>query len=196
MKPMVSNQLLLGMLQAVKQISGANYPRLLEQAGLSRYLTALPPPNNDPACTAEEYSRLPAVVYVMLGEALARLFLRNAGTNLAEQAGSLPDIQAQATVLQHLPPDVALRSFVTGMAHATSRTWAPAIASEDATAWYIAVAPCPVCLGIRGTSAPLCASTEALFLGLARKMLDRRTRVVEIECIAAGGTCCKFAFYK
>src|SRR3954449_306008 len=92
----VSNAILRGMLQAVKRTSGRNYPQLLEQAGMARYLTTLPPANDNPACSAEEYSRLPAIVYAMLGENLTRMFLRNAGTNLAARAVAHPGIGAIA----------------------------------------------------------------------------------------------------
>src|SRR5690349_1925812 len=108
----VSNAILRGMLQAVKRTSGRDYPRLLEQAGMTRYLTTLPPANDNPACSAEEYSRLPAVVYGMLGEGLTRLFLRNAGANLATRAVAHPGIKALAAGLEYLPPVEQLHRFV------------------------------------------------------------------------------------
>ena len=48
----VSNNLLRITLQSVRKISGPQYPMLLEQAGLSRYLHELPPADDRPGLPA------------------------------------------------------------------------------------------------------------------------------------------------
>src|SRR5579859_6817881 len=84
----IGSSLLRGTLQAVKRASGPQYATLLAQAGMLRYLETLPPPDDSPSCTAEEYSRLPAAVFAMLGEPLTRSFLRNLGTRGAHRRGA------------------------------------------------------------------------------------------------------------
>lgn len=192
----VSNGLLRVNLQAIKRISGANYPRLLEQAGLQRYATDLPPVDDNPACTADEYSRLPAGVFAMLGEPLTRLFLRNAGTAMVERTLLDPRMAALAQHIAGLPPEARLGTFISHLARIVDRTWAPTASAEDAEAYYIITTNCSTCRRLRNLTAPVCATSEALYAGQAHSVLGRRIHVAEVECLATGGAACRFAFYK
>src|SRR5438105_3072107 len=145
----ISNSLLRVNLQAIKRISGTNYVRLLEQAGLQRFATDLPPVDDGPACTADEYSRLPAAVFAMLGEPLTRLFLRNAGTTMVERTMMDPRLAALAQRIAALPPEERLGWFVTHLARIVDRTWAPTATAEDPTAYYIVTTGCPICRHLR-----------------------------------------------
>jgi divinyl protochlorophyllide a 8-vinyl-reductase len=51
---------------------------------------------------------------------------------------------------------------------------------------------CPLCRGERASS-PCCHYYAATFERLFRELIDADARVVETECIAAGGTACRFS---
>jgi len=192
----VAGTVLRATLQATRRASGAQYPQLLEQAGLSRYLHTLPPLNEAPACTAVEFSRLPAGVYAMLGEPLTRLFLRNIGALAVPRTLQDPGIQALQANLAALPPEARLAPLVRSIGQIVTRTWAPTTLTEDASAWYLSVGECPTCLSLPPVSAPICANSEAFYAGFASRLMARRMRVVEVVCRATGGPTCTFAFYK
>jgi bacteriochlorophyll 4-vinyl reductase len=183
-------------IQALQKTSGRQFESLLTAAGLERYAHTLPPADWSPAATADELVRLNRTVYAMLGEQLTRLFHRNCGEAI------VPGVLASAwgaqarTVLPTLPPDQRLAWFVRAAASMAERGWGHHTLTEDAIAWYLTAAFCPTCVGITGVSAPLCAQSPALFAGLAREVLGRRVRVVEVECVALGHSACKYAFYK
>ncbi len=192
----IANSLLRAHLQTVKRISGTTYPLLLQQAGLERYLTQLPPLDEEPACSAEEYSRLPAAVLAMLGEPLTRRFLRNAGAALVERALRNPAMAAMAAHLSALPAETRLGWFVPQIARMADHTWATTVTAEDAAAYYLITYDCPTCRRLYDLSAPMCGTSSAFYSGIAAALLGRPVRVVEVECRATGSTVCRFAFYK
>ena len=130
----VANSVTRTTLQAIKTVSGRNYERIVQQAGLARYLDRLPPADDNPGCTAEEYSGIPAAVYAMLDEALTRLFLRNTGTAAAERIMRDPRVQALYPAGSAVPAEQKLDWFVHVWAPLVERTWSRTVLSEDATA--------------------------------------------------------------
>ncbi len=193
---MITANVMRVFIQALQKTSGRNFEPLLTAAGLNRYAHALPPEDWSPAATAEELVRLNRTVYTMLGEPLTRLFHRNCGEAI------IPGVLASAwgeqarAALAALPSDQKLAWLVGAAARMAERGWGHHTISEDATAWYLTAQLCPTCVGIQGVSAPICAQTPTLFAGLAKELLGRRVRVVEVECVALGHPHCKYAFYK
>src|SRR5579859_1073378 len=130
----IGSSLLRGTLQAVKRASGPQYATLLAQAGMLRYLETLPPPDDSPSCTAEEYSRLPAAVFAMLGEPLTRLFLRNLGTLGAARIAGVPQMAAWTAAARALPPEERTAWYVRWVAATNEQIWTHSPITEDATA--------------------------------------------------------------
>jgi hypothetical protein len=192
----IGSNLLRGTLQAVKRASGPQYAQILEQAGMLRYLDTLPPPDESPSVTPEEYSRLPAAVFSMLGEHLTRLFLRNLGTLGATRMQQGPLVPKWAAQAAGVPPDQRLAWFVQWAAATNERIWTHSPVTEDADAWYITMDVCANCLGIHNVSEPICANSTYLYMGLAEPIIGQKVRVTEVECAAMGAPHCKFAFYK
>lgn len=183
-------------IQALQKTSGRNFEPLLTAAGLSRFIHALPPDDWSPAATADELVRLNLTVYAMLGEHLTRLFHRNCGEAIVPGVLASPWGEQNRAALGALPPDQQLAGFVRAAGAMAERGWGHHAISEDATAWYLIPEHCATCVGIQGVSAPICAQSSALFAGLAKEVLGRRIRVVEVECVALGHSHCKYAFYK
>ncbi|HUS14139.1 MAG TPA: 4-vinyl reductase [Chloroflexia bacterium] len=107
-----------------------------------------------------------------------------------------PQLAELGGLLAELPEEKRLGVFVQHFGPVVARTWSPVQITEDAEAWYITVETCATCLGLREVSAPICASAQVLYQGLATKILGRRVRVSEVECAAQGAAACRFALYK
>jgi hypothetical protein len=192
----IASSLLRATLQAAKRASGAQYTTILAHAGMQRYAEALPPPDDSPAMTAEEYSRLPAAVYTMLGEPLTRLFLRNLATLGAERMMHGHQLPGWAAAAQAVPPEQRVAWFVRWVEAMNGKMWSPSTVTEDDSAWYITMEICATCLSIHGASAPLCSNSAQLYQSLSEPIIGRKVRVAEVECAAMGAPHCKFAFYK
>jgi len=174
---------------------GQQYEPLLKAAGLMRFQQTLPPDDWSPAGTAAEIARLFKVVYDMLGEDLTRLFHRNNNLAIAKFILKSPAGQSMVAEAAQIPAGQRLGGFVRAMALSSGRTWTPHTVSEDADAWYLTNEHCLVCAGVQGAASPFCGSAT-LYAYLAKAVIGRRVRVVEVECAAMGAPHCKYALYK
>ncbi|HMA34833.1 MAG TPA: 4-vinyl reductase [Chloroflexia bacterium] len=183
-------------LTALQEISGPQYTKILQESGLERYSTALPPEGEAPVISEGEMVRFQQTVYRMLGEDLLRLFRRNFG-------------QASAQALAHGPWGAQIRAQIAGIPADRQMGWLVAqyVAlaetmggryelTEDATAWYMDAITCLECLDLHGAKAPICATLTAVLKGLGDQILGRRIRVEEIACRAVGAPRCKRVIYK
>jgi V4R domain len=191
----IPGQSLRQILLTLQASCGQQYEPLLKAAGLARFLHSLPPDDWNPAGTTGEVARLFKVVYDMLGEELTRLFHRNNNLAIAEYLLHSPRGQQMIAQAAQMPPDQRLGWFVRETAVFSGRTWTPHTASEDADAWYLTNEHCLVCAGVQGAAAPFCGSAT-LYAHMAKAIVGRRVRVVEVECAAMGAPHCKYALYK
>lgn len=183
-------------IQAMKQVSGPYYAQIINGAGLQRYHETLPPADWQPAATTDELTRLYRVVYGMLGESPTRLLLRNYGTAVSAAIADQSWVQEMAARLPAGSAEQQLGWFVQELARFESQAWAQQTVHEDPHAWFMATSQCPICADIHGAHAPICASDEAIYGSLARRILGRRVPVSEVECRAAGHPTCTIAFSK
>jgi predicted hydrocarbon binding protein len=193
---MVTGNVMRVVIEALQQVAGRNCVSLLTAAGLSRYNHRLPPDDWQPAASGEELVRLYLTIYEMLGEPITRLFHRNCGEVYVRSLAQSKWTQELSDRGRAVPAEERLEWFVREMAQMAARGWSPQTISEDATAWYLTAEFCPICVGLHGVSAPICAQAPTMFSGLAKDLIGRRVRVVEVECVAMGAAHCKVAFYK
>jgi V4R domain-containing protein len=184
------------MLLALQKVAGRNYDPLLTRAGLTRYLTALPPADQSPAATEQEVAQLYTGVFQIPGEALTRLFHRNLGEAYATGILQNPAHQAMCTHIQAASREQQLALFAQETVRLIERAWPGMRLSEDNTAWYLTMDHCVICAGVQNDGAPICGQLLALVSGLAKGLLGRRLRVAEVECHALGASTCRFAIYK
>ncbi|HMA32898.1 MAG TPA: 4-vinyl reductase [Chloroflexia bacterium] len=196
MEEMLSGHLVGVILEGVREISGTQYPKLLAQAGLTRFRDHLPPLDQQPAASAAEMGHFFGHVYTLLGEPITRLFLRNCGRAFVEAQMKVPAMQQMYALAQHQPPDKRLEWLVFATAEMSGKIGAPRRVSEDSTAWYHTLDFCYQCLEIRGVQAPICAMTESIGRRMGEQLLGHTIRVAEVECVAMGATHCKIAIYK
>jgi hypothetical protein len=192
----ITANVLRGLLLGLDQIAGSQRATLLINAGLAQYAHTLPPADDSPTIQGYELVRLYQMIYHMLGGSLTRLFHHNSGVAYVE--GVLQSAWGQHMLAEGLtiPPAEKLEWFVREFAAFAGRGWMPHAVSEDASAWYLTPAFCPICTGLAGVSAPLCAQTPALLSGLSKPLIGRQVRVREVECRAQGAAHCVFACYK
>src|SRR6476646_10179583 len=95
-------------LTSVQEAGGKQYPLLLQQAGLSRFLDHLPPADETPVLTSEDLAPLFGCAYTMLGEPLTRLFLRNIGSVTADAYLQSPLGQQLLAATPKIPLDERL----------------------------------------------------------------------------------------
>jgi hypothetical protein len=182
-------------LQALKDVSGVQYERLMDKAGLKHYLFELPPDSWRPGGTEDELARLFATVYGLLGEPLTRLFLLNYGLLLAPRVLQSELARGLVAGIAPVPEAQRLAWFVPALAAMVGRGWVRQTVTEDAEAYYLTPERCLVCAHVRGATAPLCADAEALYSSLAKALVGR-VRIAEVACAAQGAAHCTYAFYK
>jgi predicted hydrocarbon binding protein len=183
-------------LQSMQDISGRQYPLLLRQANLTRFLEVMPPDSLQPVAAGDELERLYLTLYQVLGETLARLFHRNMGPSLAAAVLDSPwgrGLQAQAL---KIPVENRLEWFVREMVTAANQTWSNQTLTEDAVAWYIESSDCRVCRGIHHARAPYCVGADVTYRLVGERVLGWRVRTTEVACAAMGAPHCKHAIYK
>jgi hypothetical protein len=183
-------------LMSVQEVSGKQYPLLLQQAGLSRFLDHLPPADNTPVLTSEELAPLFGCAYTMLGEPLTRLFMRNTGTTTANVYLQSPLGQQLLAAAPKIPVAERLGWILRNSVAESTRTGVPLRLREDETCFYEEWDFCYMCAGIHGVHAPICAMREAFGRKLLTQIMGRRTRVEEVACRALGASCCSFAVWK
>ena len=184
------------MLLALQKVAGRNYEALLTSAGLTRYLTVLPAADQSLAATEQEVAQLYTGVYLILGEALTRLFHRNLGEAYVAGIMQNPAHQEMRARIVAAPREQQLALFVRETRGLIERAWPGLRLREDGTAWYLTIDQCVICAGVQNAGVPICGQLPALISGLAKALLGRRIRVAEVECRAMGAHACIFAVYK
>jgi predicted hydrocarbon binding protein len=184
------------MLLTLQEVSGPQYAHILQQGGIQRFLTVLPPASDSPALTPEELVRLTHVIWAMLGESLFRLFQRNMGTKLGRRMLEGPWRRQVGTEVPSLAPDAQLRWALERYLTLVDQGLTAMRLEETPDAWTVRMAPCAACLGLSGAQAPICMMPLLMIRQALEALLDRRVRVEETACHAMGAAACTFTVYK
>jgi hypothetical protein len=177
-------------------VAGSQYGKVLETAGLSRYLDALPPADQTPTVTGPELSHLYGAIYRVMGESLTRLFLTNYGRKLPEALLASPWGKAMVEQASKAPPAERLGTAVRLIAETGTRVWVEMSVTEDAEAFYLEVRNCAVCKEMHKARSPICANNEYFYGAVARALTGMRVTALEVECAAQGAACCKYRLRK
>ncbi len=84
---------LRGYLAGIRKITGAQYPRLLENCNLGQYSNRYPPLSMEVVATGEQLVQLSGQIYKALSSDMYLLFLRNFGRSFAQSAATLPGLK-------------------------------------------------------------------------------------------------------
>lgn len=175
------------LLGTLRDLSGAQYATILGKANLA-HLDGAPA-----GLTDAEVAALFASTHELMGEALTRLFFSNYGKLLAPRvldAGLAEELRA---AVAGAPAPGRKKAFVDGLVQLSTATSLGALkAWEDESHLHLSFDLCPFCARIRGSRSAICSSAATLWGALAQKLLGSSLSFEEYECVAAGGTRCRF----
>jgi predicted hydrocarbon binding protein len=180
---------------------------LLRQAGLTKYVDQLPPMDDTPSITVEQYSRLLANIYEIFGAQGSRpIFLRGGRLGAAELRRQRPaQFVVSSIALKLLPVNrrmqIVLERLIeqgTEMYGATYRL------QEQDEAFVLDLTDCPYCAEItrrRGAqnvpiTKPVCHIPVAILTEMMEWATGRKHLVEESACIAMGDPTCRFRVSK
>lgn len=192
----VPSNVLRMILEGIQEVSGSQFGKVLERAGLNRYANEMPAADTSPTITEPELSRLYGSTFAIAGESLTRQFLMNYGRRLPEALLASPDGQHMVAEAAKVPQADRLRAAVRLIAETGSKIWVGMSWSEDAEYFYLEVPGCAICADIRGARTPICANSEIVYTTLARALSGVRVTALEVECAATGHEKCKYRIRK
>lgn len=183
-------------LEGIREVAGAQFPKVLTEAGLERYSSRLPPADQSPTVTEPELSKIYGTTFRVVGESLTRLFLTRYGQKLPEAMIAGPAGQSMLKDMAGVPEEQRLGKAIQVIADYGCRLWTPMKWSEDDEAYYLEIDHCAICADIHGARSPICANSEFFYGALARALTGFRVTALEVECAAAGAAKCKYRIRK
>ncbi len=180
---------------------------LLRQAGLAEYVDNIPPMDDTPSITVEQYSRLLANIYEIFGARGARpIFLRGGRLGAAEIRRQRPAQFAVAgTALKLLSQARRMKLVLDRLAEQGEELYGtPHHLHEEENAYIIEMPDCPYCAEIARRSAtdnklvtrPVCHIPVAAVAEMLDWAMGQKHLVEEVTCIARGDPVCRFRVSK
>jgi predicted hydrocarbon binding protein len=180
---------------------------LLRQAGLAEYVDNVPPMDDSPSITVEQYSGLLANIYEIFGARGARpIFLRGGRLGAAEIRRQRPAQFAVAgTALKLLPASRRMKLVLDRLAEQGEELYGtPHHLHEEENAFFIDMPGCPYCAEIarrrmeenRLVTRPVCHIPVAAVAEMMEWAMGQKHLVEEVACIAVGDPECRFRISK
>lgn len=194
------NAALRTLLQAIQDVMGENGTKaVLNTGGLQRYIGNYPPNDLTMGVTFRDYGLSEQAVEDTLGPRGARATMLRIGRvtfqyGLKEQPAILGNLGG--LVLKVLPQTAAMKLVLGNVSTAAVKhVNQPARIEEDGDAFYFIAEECP-CRWRSRRDKPACHVTVGVLTEAMGFATGKQIRVEEIECIAAGGTVCKYRIEK
>jgi predicted hydrocarbon binding protein len=201
--------LLLNILLAqVEEMMGRRSLRmLLRQAGLVEYVDHVPPKDDSPSITIDQYSSLLANIYEIFGAKGSRpIFSRGGRLGAVEIRRQRPAQFAVAgTALKLLPSARRMQLILDRVAEQGEDLYgSPHHLSEEDQAFFIEMPGCPYCAEItrrsiaenRPIARPVCHIPVAAVSEMLEWAMGQKHLVEEVDCIALGAPACRFRISK
>lgn len=180
---------------------------LLRQAGLAEYVDDVPPLDNTPSITVQQYSNLLASIYDIFGARGAQpIFLRGGRLGAIEIRKQRPAQFAMAgTALKLLPARRRMQLVLERLAEQGEDLYGtPHYLEEEENAFVIEMPGCPYCSEITRRRAaqgnpvtrPVCAIPVAAVAEMMEWAMGQKHLVEEVACIALGDPACRFRVSK
>jgi hypothetical protein len=180
---------------------------LLRQAGLAEYVDHIPPKDDSPSITIDQYSSLLANVYEIFGAKGARpIFLRGGRLGAVEIRRQRPAQFAVAgTALKLLPAARRMQLVLDRVAEQGKDLYgSPHHLREEDNAFFIEMPGCPYCAEItrrslaenRPITRPVCHIPVAAVSEMFEWAMGQKHLVEEVDCIALGAPACRFRISK
>jgi predicted hydrocarbon binding protein len=146
--------------------------------------------------TTSQLANVYAVVHRHLGETLTRLFLTNYGNKMGPMLVDHPTVKSLAQKSKAIPAAGRAAWAIQETCGFLNTIWANVQVREDPQAWYLEVDHCPICAGIRGATAPICASSEIIYTVILRAVGGQWPTFKEVACRAQGNPVCSYRLAK
>jgi predicted hydrocarbon binding protein len=192
-------------LAALRHVTGSQYEKLLEQAGLSRYSQKYPPATTEVITRGANIILLNKTIYEHLDSTLYELFLKNQGREFAKPVVVAPVIQEALPQIGSLtdPANIlklikvffayseATTDFKVGVSDQSDPFIASSLASAPAGSLVVVYRHCLFCAHLDKAAKPACLSIVAMLkelLTLCAKANGSRAvrfNCEEIRCAAA-----------
>jgi predicted hydrocarbon binding protein len=180
---------------------------LLRQAGLSEYVDCVPPMDDTPSITVDQYSELLANIYDIFGARGARpIFLRAGRLGAAVLRRQRPAQFAVAgTALKLLPTTKRMQIVLERLAEQGSEMYGASYhLHEDGNAFYLEITECPYCAAIsrrskaqhKPFSKAVCHIPAAIIDEMMEWVTGQKHLVEEVTCLATGDPACCFRVSK
>jgi hypothetical protein len=169
---------------------------LFNQAGLQRYYSGgdLPPADGTPSVTVDELSGLFAAAYRIFGDKGLRPILLRSGRSSAQHFRETNQTLAAlaGAAFKVLPTDAKIK-LILGRAAKLGEEMlhAPHRAYETPEGFFVEVGECPYCAGTQSEH-HICYFPVGFYGDMLRWATGATYHVSEVECIAAGGSVCRF----
>lgn len=170
----------------------------LRKAGLERYIGTLPPMDESPSITVEEYSNVIYTVYDLLGDRGAKAGFIRAGRN------ALGDLQKTRPVLftaagaafKLMPSDMKIKIILEALAkELTAYYGSTHRVLEEGDAFILEIEHCPYCAKIK-TDHPVCYIPIGFYSEVVKWATGKTHAVVEETCSGKGDPTCRFRISK
>jgi predicted hydrocarbon binding protein len=180
---------------------------LLRQAGLPQYIDNLPPLDDTPSITVEEYSELLANIYEIFGARGAQpVFWQGGRLGASELRHQRPAQFAVAgTALRLLPSTKRMQIILEKLVEQGEEGYgARHRLQETGDAFYLEITACPYCAEIgrrsqeqrRPVTRPVCVIPAAILDEMMEWVTGQKHLVEETDCIAQGAEACRFRISK
>ena len=180
---------------------------LLRQAGLDEYVDAMPPMDDTPTITVDQYSELLASIYEIFGARGAKpIFLRGGRLGAAEIRRQRPAQFAIGGAALRLLPTVKRMRIVLEklVAQGEEMYGATYHLAEEENAFLLSIESCHYCAAIthhaqaagRQISRPVCHIPTAIIAEMIEWATGQKHLVEETACIATGDPACRFRISK
>ncbi len=180
---------------------------LLRQVSLADYVDHVPPMDDSPSITIDQYSSVLANIYEIFGANGSRSIFQRGGRLAAiEMRRQRPARFAVAgTALKLVPFSRRLRLVLERLADQGEDLYGtPHHVHEGENAFFIEMPDCPYCAEIarralaenRPVARPVCHSPAAAVSETVEWAMGQKHLVEEVDCIALGAPACRFRISK
>lgn len=196
------------LLSQVEEMMGRRSLRmLLRQADLVEYIDQVPPKDDSPSITIDQYSGLLANIYEIFGSQGSRpIFVRGGRLGALEFRRLRPaQFAVTGTALRLLPSARRMKLILDRVAEEGEELYgSPHHLGEDDKAYYIEMPDCPYCAEItrrslaqnKPVARPVCQIPVAAVSEMVEWAMGQKHLVEEVDCIALGAPACRFRISK
>jgi len=171
---------------------------LLKRTGLERYVGNLPPHDDSPSITRDEYTKLIQNVFFIFGEKGARPILYICGkAGFKHSLEDNPKLFGVAGLAMKLMSENKKKKFIlTKVLKRLEEIFGnPHILEEDENNFYVKLPVCPYCKGLTSTK-PICYTPIGFYEEVLKWATGKPEKVEQIQCKAMGHENCVFQISK